>query len=201
MVKYSGKSDSGMWGNEPHKYDLSRQPNLSEFMEGCAVAFQNIYDALENGGYYGVLIGNQRKNGRYYNLSGMIERFCLGELTDEIIKVQHNCKSDSRQYKKPLVRIQHEKLLVFKKIRQLYALSYAHWIETKLKKCNSITWRAAIRAAFIKKPIIHLSELYSEMASFSATKDNKHPEARIRAEVQNKRYFTRIAKGTYQLAI
>jgi len=82
MVKYSGTADKGIWGDEPHKYDLSRQPSLSEFIEGCAVAFQNIYEALENGGHYGILIGNQRKQGRYYNLSGMLERFCPGELTD-----------------------------------------------------------------------------------------------------------------------
>ncbi len=200
MIHYSDSADNGMWGNEPHPGDLSRQASLSDFIEGCSVAFQNIYDALENGGHYGILIGNQRKKGKYYNLSSMLERFCPGELRDEIIKIQHNCVSDRRQYSSQIVRIEHEKLLVFKKIRQLYAFSYANWLENKIKKSHRITWRAAIRAAFIKKPVISLSELYQELAPFAKTKDNKHPEARIRAIVQDERYFTRVDRGTYSLA-
>lgn len=199
MIKYSGKH--GMWGEDANKYDISNQASLADFVEACAIAFQNIYDSLEMGGAYGILIGNQRKQGKYLNLSSILERFCPGELVDEIIKIQHNCVSDRSQYNGRFVRIQHEKLLVFKKIKQLYAVAYANWIEQKQAKSRSVTWRSAIRAAFIKKPVMHLSELYSELKSFSATKNNNNYEARIRNIVQDERYFKRLSKGTYTIIL
>jgi len=198
MIKYAGAD--GMWGDKCDRYDISNQPSLSEFIEACAVSFQNIYDALEVGGHYGILIGNQRKQGKYLNLSSMLERFCPGEMVDEIIKVQHNCVSGRKEYSRQLVRIQHEKLFVFKKLKQLYSFAYANWMDQKLIKSRSVTWRAAIRSAFVRSPVLSLTELYKELEPFSKTKENKNWQARIRNILQDERYFTRVSRGVFRLA-
>lgn len=107
MIQYSGKQ----WG-EPNKWDMSRM-SLPEFVEALELAVMNIHDACERGGHYGILMGNLRCDGDYFNLSSLVERIAPGKLVDEIIKTQHNCVSDRTQYSGKLVRIAHEKLLVF----------------------------------------------------------------------------------------
>ncbi|MDF5388098.1 DNA adenine modification methylase, partial [Vibrio parahaemolyticus] len=63
MIQYSGKQ----WG-EPNKWDMSRM-NLPEFVEALELAVMNIHDACERGGHYGILMGNLRRDGDYFNLS------------------------------------------------------------------------------------------------------------------------------------
>lgn len=117
MIQYSGN----MWG-EPHNDDLSRMSEY-EFEQALKLALINISDATKAGGHYAVLMGNQRKNGSYYNWSSLTEKLAPDPLVDEVIKCQHNCVSDTRQYAKPVIRIQHEKLLIFKKSSMVNAVS------------------------------------------------------------------------------
>lgn len=90
MITYSGN----MWG-EPNKWDMSRM-KMVEFVESLELAIMNIHDAVEKGGHYGILIGNLRRNGEYYNLSSLVERVAPGKLVDEIIKIQQLCFRLSR---------------------------------------------------------------------------------------------------------
>lgn len=110
MIQYS----SAVWGKEPHPNDMSHM-DIHEFTLALRLALMNIHDATAPGGHYGILMGNLRRKGRYYNLSSLVERLAPGRLVDEIIKVQWNCQSDNREYRGRLVRIAHEKLLVFSK--------------------------------------------------------------------------------------
>lgn len=82
MLKYSGEE----WG-EPNKWDMSRM-NFQDFTEALELAVMNIHDAVERGGVYGILMGNMRAKGTYYNLSSLVERIAPGRLIDEVIKVQ-----------------------------------------------------------------------------------------------------------------
>ncbi|MCV5961509.1 DNA adenine modification methylase, partial [Escherichia coli] len=77
MIQYSGKQ----WG-EPNKWDMSRM-NLPEFVEALELAVMNIHDACERGGHYGILMGNLRRDGDYFNLSSLVERIAPGKLVDE----------------------------------------------------------------------------------------------------------------------
>lgn len=74
MIQYSGKQ----WG-EPNKWDMSRM-NLPEFVEALELAVMNIHDACERGGHYGILMGNLRRDGDYFNLSSLVERIAPGKL-------------------------------------------------------------------------------------------------------------------------
>lgn len=57
MFQYSGVE----WG-EADKWDMSRM-NLTDFTEALELAVMNIHDAIEQGGVYGILMGNMRSRG------------------------------------------------------------------------------------------------------------------------------------------
>src|SRR3990167_6308376 len=152
MIQYSGIE----WGNEPHKWDMSRM-SMADFTEALELAVMNIHDAVEANGVYGILMGNLRRAGEYYNLSSLVERIAPGKLIDEIIKVQHNCVSDSRSYRGNLVRISHEKLLVFR--RQQASLFLLGAMQRRAVAMTGITWRAAVRRVLQGGKVLHLKDI------------------------------------------
>jgi len=139
MIKYSGN----IWGS-PHEHDLSRMSD-EQFTAALQVCLFNISDSVKPGGHYAVLMGNQRKNGRYINWSSLVEKLAPDPLVDEVIKIQHNCVSDSTQYQGRLVRIAHEKLLVFKKQSESDVLSWLHNDHEQQAKSVSEALSRAIR--------------------------------------------------------
>ena len=196
MIRYSGNQ----WGDAANPWDLS-QMDLEQFQEAMLLAMMNIHDATEQGGHYGILMGNMRKDGRYYNLSSMVERMAAGRLVDEIIKIQHNCVSDSRQYGGKLVRIAHEKLLVFKKEIQtaLYFLAKAM---NRVEAVTAVTWKAAVRRVWQAADgrNMGLTEIYGEMEPYAAARaENRNWQAKVRQVLQDERFFLRVGKGIYAL--
>lgn len=139
MINYSGN----MWGS-PHEHDLSRMSD-EQFTAALQVCLFNISDSVKPGGHYAVLMGNQRKNGQYINWSSLVEKLAPDPLVDEVIKIQHNCVSDSTQYQGRLVRIAHEKLLVFKKQSESDVLSWLHNDHEEKAKSVSEALSRAIR--------------------------------------------------------
>lgn len=192
MIQYSGN----MWG-DANKWDMSHM-NLKDFVEALELAVMNIHDACEKGGHYGILMGNLRREGRYYNLSSLVERVAPGRLVDEIIKVQHNCVSDRRQYKGKVIRIAHEKLLVF---RREGAPSLVFLMETQRRAMNMVatTWRAAVRRV-LQGGTMDLSEIYEQVKPFAEQRQNNHWQAKVRQVLQDERYFNRVETGVYALA-
>lgn len=198
MILYSGEGN--MWGDEPNPYDMS-QMSIRDFSEALELAVMNIHDAVEPGGVYCVLMGNLRRNGNYYNLSGLVDRLAPGRLIDEIIKVQHNCASDRRHYSgNPIVRIAHEKLLVFRRGNG-GALHFLAIAERRHSAKLTSTWKAVIKRTMQAacKPM-HLSELYEAIEPYAKTRDNNHWKAKIRQIVQMTSDFTRVDKGVYCIA-
>lgn len=191
MLQYSGVE----WG-EADKWDMSRM-NLTDFTEALELAVMNIHDAIEQGGVYGIM-GNMRSRGEYYNLSSLVERVAPGKLVDEVIKIQHNCVSDSRQYKGNLIRIAHEKLLIFRKLKA--SLFLLGTMERRAGAMVSITWRSAVRRVLQGGKTLHLKEINAAIEPFARTRQNQHWEAKVRQILQDQRYFTRIEQGVYTLA-
>jgi hypothetical protein len=193
MIGYSGSQ----WGDKPNKWDLS-QMNLQDFVEALELAVMNIHDAVEPGGHYGILMGNLRKNKEYYNLSSLVERIAPGKLVDEIIKIQHNCVSDNRQYNGRLIRIAHEKLLVFKR-NKATAIAFLATVHRRAESMVQITWKAAVRRVLQGKTL-SLSEIYAAVEPYAASRNNQHWQAKVRQCLQDDRYFERINSGVYALA-
>lgn len=194
MIQYSGN----MWG-EPNKWDMSRM-ELQDFVEALELSVMNIHDAVEKGGHYGILMGNLRRQGQYYNLSSLVERIAPGRLVDEIIKVQHNCVSDSKQYAGSgrLVRIAHEKLLVFQR-NGGPSLAFLAAVQNRASFMVSTTWRAAVRRVLMGRTL-PLADIYQELEPFAASKTNKNWQAKIRQVLQDERFFNRVETGVYALA-
>lgn len=96
--------------------DLSNCDSYERFREMLTVCLRRCYDALEQGGRLAVLVGDVRRSGRYTPIVKDVLNFPHGEIRSIIIKVQHNCTSDSRRYgKMEDVPIRHEYCVVFKK--------------------------------------------------------------------------------------
>lgn len=193
MIEYS----NNMWGTQPDPWDMSRMP-LDDFVEALELALMNINDAVETNGHYGVLMGNLRREGRYYNLSSLVERVAPGMLVDEVIKMQYNCVSDNREYSGKLIRIAHEKLLIFrKKGGSLMLLGAA--IQRASNMVNT-TWKAAIRRVLQREGTLSLAQLYERIEPFAKAKENEHWQAKVRQVVQDEKLFKRVDKGVYCLA-
>ena len=96
--------------------DLSNYDNYEQFRKFLMICLQRCYEALEIGGRLAVLIGDVRRKGKYTAIVKDILNFPYGELRSIIIKVQHNCTSERRQYGKlEDPPIKHEYCIVFKK--------------------------------------------------------------------------------------
>lgn len=143
-------------------------------------------------------MGNLRRAGEYYNLSSLVERIAPGKLIDEIIKVQHNCVSDSRSYRGNLVRISHEKLLVFR--RQQASLFLLGAMQRRAVAMTGITWRAAVRRVLQGGKVLHLKDINAKIEPFASSRSNNNWQAKVRQVLQDERYFVRVETGVYQLA-
>lgn len=113
IIKYSGKNN--VWGEIPHKDDISHINNYDEFIEKLDIINQRIYKSIKPGGRHVILIGDVRKNGKYYSL--IKDMTWYGALEAHLIKVQHNTKGQYKRYANyNFIPIVHEHVLVFRKI-------------------------------------------------------------------------------------
>jgi hypothetical protein len=99
--------------------NLSTCSTLEDFELKLNQSVENLFQAVKPGGIMAILIGDKRKDGRYYPLfRSLLMNSTIGQLRAIIIKVQHNCWSDSKNYGSRnsfLIPIRHEYCLVFQK--------------------------------------------------------------------------------------
>jgi hypothetical protein len=112
IIVYSGN----IWGEEPHPDDLSRCASEEEFLDKLTLALRNQRNATKPGGYFGALVGDVRRRGRYFSYQAdLITRMPRTELKAVLIKAQHNITSDARTYRLELPRITHEYVLLWQR--------------------------------------------------------------------------------------
>lgn len=95
--------------------DLSTCGDYSDFLEKLCCCLRRCYGSLKSGGRLAVLVGDHRRNGRYTAIVNDVLNMQVGDLSSILIKVQHNCRSDSKQYSLKEPRIEHEYCPVFKR--------------------------------------------------------------------------------------
>ncbi len=113
IIKYSdGKIDG----------DLSNITDVKKFCDELEKGIKELYRVLKENKYCAILIGDTRKNGHYVPLSFFVlERFLKSGfvLKEDVIKVQHNCKStpywENKTEKFNFLMIMHEHLFIFRK--------------------------------------------------------------------------------------
>jgi hypothetical protein len=170
----------------------------------------NIYEALENGGFYAVLMGFWRHEGVYEPLASLLAFPGLmpGLLTDIIVKVQHNTSSERNHYSGRFVPIMHEEMVVFKKGGPMnYALlDFADQFSRMLNQVHAQTWRNVVRAAMLEYPNQPMSpkEVYELIMQMGAqkTSSNANVDAKVRQVLKTyPEDFERVGRGKYALEI
>lgn len=97
--------------------DLSNSSDYLSFVDKVRSVMQNMHQALTPEGTIAVVIGDVRKEGKYFPIFNDIINMRVGVLRSVVIKKQNNCKSTSRNYRsnKYLIPIAHEYVLLFSK--------------------------------------------------------------------------------------
>ncbi|MFW6026344.1 MAG: TRM11 family SAM-dependent methyltransferase [Candidatus Woesearchaeota archaeon] len=104
------------------KGDFSNFSNIKDFIKDFSKGIKELFRVLKENSYCAILIGDTRKGGHYVPLSNYVMIKFLEHgfvLKEDIIKIQHNCKSNSywrkkvKQYNFHL--IMHEHLFIFRK--------------------------------------------------------------------------------------
>lgn len=180
--------------------DLSNVMNYEEFIGKLDKVNAKIYQSLLNGGRHAFLVGDVRRKGRYYSIIKDMTWF--GSLESHIIKAQHNCLSDNKQYaNNNFVPIVHEHLLVFKK-DQVWMLELKQ-TATKtfdLRKFNNITWRDLVQGAVQwLGGKAQLDQIYGLIEGSTKALKNKYWKEKIRQTLQMHDDFVSIKRGVWGL--
>lgn len=116
IIKYSDGKIEG---------DLSNVASVSKFLIELEKGIKELYRVLKEDKYCAILIGDTRKRSHYVPLSYYVMDLFLQNgfvLKEDIIKVQHNCKStpywERQTNKYNFFLIMHEHLFIFRKPRQ-----------------------------------------------------------------------------------
>ena len=172
------------------KNDLSNNMNYEEFIQKLNLVNEKIYHSLVNGGRHATLIGDIRKNGKYYSI--LKDMTWFGELESHIIKIQHNCLSDNKIYSNnSFIAIKHEHILVFKKDKiWVFNLKVTETRKENIMNITNITWRDLIQATiefFNNKASV--DDIYNILSKSKKAKNNNHVREKIRQTLNENANF------------
>ena len=183
------------------KRDLG-QMQWPEFIKALNKIICKYYASIDSGGRMGVLVGDIRRQGRFYSMLADMAR--PGELEQIYIKTQHNCVSNGRRYSgNRFTPIAHEYLVVLKKP----APYMADFVLPKLYRndlrdnVNTVTWKQVVFAALKKLGGKgSLEDIYAEVEGHKKTETNKDWKAKIRQVMQLSELFSSPKRGVWQIA-
>jgi hypothetical protein len=197
MVVYSGN----MWG-EAHKDDLSRCASYEEFIDKLNLVNGKIYSSLLNGGRHAFLVGDIRKNGKYYSVIKDMAWF--GELESHIIKAQHNMMSGNVSYRGRFIPIVHEHLLIFRKDQVwMLPVKVTQTIEKDIRETSLPTWRDLVQGALeMLGGEATLDQIYGVIHHTAKARiaKNNHWMEKVRQTLGRNREFKSISRGQWALA-
>ncbi|HRH40493.1 MAG TPA: hypothetical protein PKY82_02530 [Pyrinomonadaceae bacterium] len=190
-----------VWGNEAHPDDLSRCESYEDFLMKMTIAMRNIYDSLSANGHYSVLIGDIRHNGEYVSIQSDLLQLAPGKLDGIIVKAQHNCQSDRKNYSNRFIPITHEFLLNFRNHRIIFGMiDTTLEVSRKLEILSRANWSAVIHTALTKlggeAPLQKIYKIIEE-ESPQTVKPRKNWQARVRGELQ--RHFQSLGNGVWAI--
>lgn len=200
MIRYSGE----VWGSEPHPDDLSRCASDAEFHEKMALALTNQRNATREGGFYGTLIGDLRKDGRYVSFqSECLSRMPSTELVSVLIKAQHNTQSGRKSYGRMMYpMIQHEYILLWRK-KDMPIFSFLKAVATEAQARLTGTWKNVVRTCLMGLGgTTDLPKLYAAIEQdCDKAKANPHYKEKIRQTLNtNPDLFKPVDRGVWSLA-
>jgi hypothetical protein len=197
MVLYSGHQ----WGTKPHPDDPSHYEDYQTFIKAINRMHYHAFLALPKGGRLITLVGDAKKKGQLYSMVKDMAFF--GTLEQIVIKAQHNCLSDSRQYSGKFIPIVHEYAVIMRKDSCCYeckVISVSHKTYDS-RRYQNLSWRQAVRLALRNLGgKAKLPKIYSELEKFVMTKKHSDPQAKIRQTLQNNNEFSSVSRGVWALS-
>lgn len=202
MILYSGN----VWGS-PHADDLSRCIDDQDFHEKLHIALLNQREATKGGGYYGTIIGDWRRNGRYTSYQAeCIARMPSDELAAVLIKQQHNTVSDARAYARmKMPRILHEYILLWQKPAVIASfLSNLSVMARQQSARLASTWKALVRTVLMALGgTADLASIYEKVSENAPERlaNNPNWKAKVRQVLnQHSDQFASCERGIWALA-
>lgn len=197
IIEYSGN----MWDrNKPHPNDLSRCSSYEDFIKKLDIAHAKMYNSLRKGGHLAILVGDVKKRGVFYSIIKNMSWY--GTPQQHIIKLQHNCFSDSIQYgNSKFIPIVHEHLIILRKDDEyIIKASITKTITLDSRTRAKLSWFNVVMNAMEKLGgKASLKELYKEIEGHAKTKTNQYWKEKIRQVVQTYKDFQNIGLGEYKL--
>lgn len=200
MIVYSGN----VWGKNtrPHPDDLSRCVNYNDYIEKLNFIIKKLYHALRRNGRLAVLVGDYRKNGKFYSIQN--DMIKIGRYESFIVKGQYNCKSDNKRYRSPFIPIVTEYLLLFQKEDCfIVPVTIKKTVLEDIRKKDdpTVTWRTLVRSTIESMGgKCHLRDLYIALRNHPKARKNTNYAARIRATLyENPNDYVRLGNGYFQL--
>lgn len=179
--------------NSYSKNDLSNNMPYEEFIEKLNIVNEKIYHSLLYGGRHAMLIGDVRKQGKYYSI--IKDMTWYGDLESHIIKIQYNCLSDNKIYSNNnFIPIKHEHMLVFKKNRVwLFNKKTTSTVQINIMEVTNITWRDLIQATiqYLKNKAT-IDEIYNILEKSKKAQNNNHVREKIRQTLNNNSNFKKV---------
>ena len=173
--------------------DLSNQMPYEEFIHKLNIVNEKIYHSLLYGGRHAILVGDIRKQGKYYSIIKDMDWF--GDLESHIIKAQYNCVSDNKVYSNNnFIPIKHEHLLIFRKNRVwLFNRKSTNTIQINIMQVSNITWRDLIQATLeYLKNEASIDEIYNILVKSKKAENNNHVREKIRQVLNNNPNFKKV---------
>ena len=172
-----------------------------EFIDKLNIVNEKIYHSLVNGGRHIILVGDVRKKGKYYSIIKDMKWF--GDLESHIIKVQHNCLSDNKEYyNNSFVPIKHEHILVFKK-NMIWVFIEKDTVTAEKNIINliEITWRDLIQATLeYLNNRATTDDIYNILRRSKKAQNNNHLREKIRQILNTNNNFIKV-NGYWTLLI
>lgn len=172
--------------------DLSNKMSYEVFIKKLDTVNEKIYHSLINGGRHITLLGDIRKNGKYYSIIKDMKWF--GDLESHIIKIQHNCVSDNKQYSNnAFIAIKHEHILVFRKNKiWVFNTKETNTIKENIMNLTKITWRDLIQATleFLNNKA-SIEQIYNILKESKKAQNNNFVREKIRQTLNSNSNFVK----------
>lgn len=197
---YKSSDIINKYGVDPSKTDLSRIKDYDEFVKMMNYCTMKQFASLEKGGRFFILMGDIKKKGKLYSMLCDIAK--PGTLEQIIIKTQHNCWSDSREYAGRFVPIVHEYLLVLRKDEPLfYTVKCTTDKRWDIRDSSNATWRDVVAEVLERAGrSMSLHDLYSAVDGHKKCQKNPHWQEKVRQTLQNNSIFKNVDRGVWALA-
>lgn len=181
--------------NKYEPNDLSNNMSYEDFIKKLDIVNEKIYYSLINGGRHITLLGDVRKNGKYYSIIKDMKWY--GDLESHIIKVQHNCVSDNKIYNNnSFIAIKHEHILVFKKNKiWLFNTKITNTIVENIMNATNITWRDLIQATIqYLNNKASIEEIYNILKKSKKAENNNYVREKIRQVLNINHNFEKVGE-------